>query len=127
MKIFGREPVVILAFIAVLLKLFSAYVIDVSPTQQGVIMAVLSAIVAVVTAIMLKNGALYAAFINLAQGVQALVMAFGLHLSAEEQALWMSLVETALALFAVRPQVTAPVTVHPIETHSPGDKYELAA
>lgn len=118
MKIFGREPVVILAFIAVALKLASAYGLDVSADQQGAIMAVLSLGVAVVTAIVLKNGAVGAAIINLAQGALALFLAFGLDLTADQQALWMALIESAVALW-VREKVVAPVTILPIEQRSP--------
>jgi hypothetical protein len=66
MKIFGREPVYILAFIAVALKLASAYGLDVSDEMQGAIMAFLSLVVALVEAVVLKTGAVGAAVINLA-------------------------------------------------------------
>lgn len=118
MKIFGREPVVILAFIAVALKLATAYGLDVSADQQGAIMAVLSLIVAVVNAIILKTGAVGAAIINLAQGAIALFLAFGLDMSADQQALWMALIESVVALW-VREKVVAPVQVLPIEQRSP--------
>jgi hypothetical protein len=118
MKIFGREPVVILAFIAVALKLGSAYGLDVTADQQGAIMAALSLVVAVITAIVLKNGAVGAAIINLGQGALALFLAFGLDLSADQQALWMTLIESVVALW-VREKVTAPVTILPIERRTP--------
>lgn len=118
MKIFGREPVYILAFIAVALKLASAYGLDVSAEQQGAIMAVLSLVVAVVNAIVLRAGAVGAAVINLAQGALALFLAFGLDMSAEDQALWMLIVESVVALW-IREKVTAPVTILPIEQRSP--------
>ncbi|WP_338683974.1 hypothetical protein QD712_25925 [Streptomyces acidiscabies] len=118
MKIFGREPVYILAFVAIVLKLASAYGLDVSAEQQGAIMAVLSLLVAVVNAIVLKTGAVAAAIVNLAQGVLALFLAFGLHLSADQQALWMGAVEAAVAL-VIRREVTAPVPVLRVEQSSP--------
>lgn len=118
MKIFGREPVVLLAFIAVTLKLAAAYGLDVSADQQGAIMAVLSLIVAVITAIVLKTGAVGAAIINLGQGALALFLAFGLDLTADQQALWMALIESVVALW-VREKVVAPVTLLPIEKRAP--------
>ncbi|MFK4801613.1 hypothetical protein ACI3K5_23400 [Streptomyces sp. MPA0124] len=118
MKIFGREPVYILAFIAIALKLSSAYGLDVTAEQQGAIMAVLSLIVAVATAIVLKTGAVGASIVNLAQGALALFLAFGLNMTAETQALWMSLVEGAVALVLHR-EVTAPVPALPTEEKSP--------
>lgn len=117
MRIFGREPVYILALIAVTLKLASAYGLDVSDTQQGAIMAVLSLIVALATAIVLRTGAAAAAIVNLAQGALALFMAFGLHMPAEQQALWMAAVEGAVAL-VLRREVTAPVAALALEGKS---------
>ena len=117
MKIFGREPVYILAFVAIALKLAAAYGLDVSADQQGAIMAVLSLVVAVVNAVVLKTGAAAAAVVNLAQGVLALFLAFGLHLSADQQALWMGVVEAAVAL-VIRKEVTAPVSSLRVEQSS---------
>lgn len=118
MKILGREPVYILAFVAVALKLASAYGLDVTAEQQAVIMAVLSGVVALIEAIVLRTGAAAAAIVNLAQGVLALFLGFGLDLSAEQQALWMLLVEGAVALM-IRREVTAPVPELGIEQSSP--------
>lgn len=108
MKIFGREPVYILALIAITLKLSAAYGLDVSIEEQGAIMAVLSLIVAVASAVVLKTGAVGAAIVNLSQGLLALFLAFGLHMAAETQALWMLGVEGLVALVIHR-EVTAPV------------------
>lgn len=117
MRIFGREPVYILAFIAVVLKLSAAYGVDVSDAQQGAIMAVLSLVVALVSALVLRSGAAAAAIVNLAQGALALFLAFGLHMTAETQALWMLGVEVAVAL-VLRREVTAPITALALEGKS---------
>ena len=126
MKIFGREPVYILAFVAIALKLAAAYGLNVTAEQQGAIMAVLSLLVAVVNAVVLKTGAAAAAIVNLAQGVLALFLAFGLHLSADQQALWMGVVEAAVAL-VIRKEVTAPVPSLRIEQKSPAEPGSHAA
>ncbi|MFF8408969.1 hypothetical protein [Streptomyces omiyaensis] len=118
MRIFGREPVYLLALIAIVLKLSAAYGLDVTTEQQGAIMAVLSLAVALATAVVLRTGAAAAAIVNLAQGVLALFLAFGLHMAAEEQALWMMAVEGAVAL-VLRREVTAPVPALPIEQRGP--------
>ncbi|GGU90906.1 hypothetical protein GCM10010275_29860 [Streptomyces litmocidini] len=118
MRIFGREPVYILALVAIALKLSAAYGLDVSAAQQGAIMAVLSLAVALVTAIVLKTGAVGAAIVNLAQGALALFLAFGLHIDAETQSLWMAAVEGTVALLIHR-EVTAPVGPLAIEQRSP--------
>jgi len=120
-KILGREPVLILGFIAVALKLASAYGLDVTADQQAVIMAVLSGVVALVSAIVLRTGAAAAAIVNLAQAVLALFLGFGLDFTAEQQALWMLAVESAVAIF-LRREVTAPVSELGIEKSSPLSK-----
>lgn len=117
MKWFGREPVAILAFIAVAIKLGAAYGWDVSAETQTAIMVALSCVVAVVEAVVLKTGAAFAAIVNLAQAALALFMHLGLEMSAEDQALWMLLVEGGVALF-LRREVTAPVPSLRIEQSS---------
>lgn len=121
MKIFGREPVAILAFIAVALKLSSAYGWGVSAQQQAAIMVVLSCIVAVAEAFILKTGAAFAAIVNLGHAGIALFLAFGLNMSAEKQALWMLVIEGGVAFF-VRREVTAPIAALRIEQSSPMDR-----
>ncbi|MGW2170428.1 hypothetical protein ACWC1C_07830 [Streptomyces sp. NPDC001705] len=118
MKIFGREPATVLAFIAVVLKLSSAYGLGVTEVQQALIMAFLSCGVAVAEVFILKSGAAFAALVNLGQAGIALFVGFGLDVSAEQQALWMVAIEGGLALFVVRPQVTAPIPALRIEQSS---------
>jgi hypothetical protein len=118
MKIFGREPVYLLAAIAIALKLASAYGLNVTADQQTLINTALSCIVAVASAVVLRNGALGAAILQLASAGLALFVGFGLDLSAEQQAGWMSLVAAVLALFEHR-EVEAPVPAVPLERSSP--------
>ncbi|MET9138913.1 hypothetical protein [Streptomyces parvulus] len=118
MKIFGREPATILAFIALTLKLGAAYGLDVDAGQQALIMAFLACVVAVAEAFILKNGAVFAALVNFGHGAIALFMGFGLEMTAEAQALWMLLIEGGLALIVVRPQVTAPIAAMKLEQSS---------
>lgn len=118
MKIFGREPVTILAAIAIALKLAAAYGLDVSDDQQTLINTVLACLVAVASAVVLKNGAVYAAILQLSQAALALFAGFGLDLSAQQQAGWMAFVAAVLAVVE-RPAVTAPRGVVPLEQSSP--------
>lgn len=118
MKVFGREPVYILAVIAIGLKLAAAYGLDVSDDQQTLINTVLACLVAVASAVVLKTGAVGAAILQFASALLALFLGFGLDLSAAEQAGWMSLVAAVLALFEHR-EVTAPVPSVPLEQSSP--------
>lgn len=117
MKIFGREPVYVLAFIAITLKVASAYGLDLSAEAQGAIMAVLSLAVAVVSAVVLKTGAVGAAILNLGQGVLALFLAFGAEMSAQDQVMWLGLLEAGVALWLHR-EVEAPVRAVPLEQKS---------
>ncbi|MGW6703623.1 hypothetical protein ACWGDE_01835 [Streptomyces sp. NPDC054956] len=117
MRIFGREPVYILAVIAVALKLASAYGLDVSDAQQTLINTVLACLVAVASAVVLKTGAAGAAILQLSQAGLALFVGFGLDMSATEQAGWMSLVSAVLAVVS-HGQVEAPVTRLPVEESS---------
>jgi hypothetical protein len=110
--------VYILGAIAIALKLAAAYGLDVSGDQQALINTVLSCIVAVASAVVLRNGALGAAILQLASAGLALFIGFGLDLSAEQQAGWMSLVAAVLALFEHR-EVTAPVPAVSLEQSSP--------
>lgn len=118
MKVFGREPVYILAVVAIGLKLAAAYGLDVSDDQQTLINTVLACLVAVASAVVLKTGAVGAAILQFASALLALFLGFGLDLSAAEQAGWMSLVAAVLALFEHR-EVTAPVPSVPLEQSSP--------
>jgi len=118
MKIFGREPVTILAAIAIALKLAAAYGLDVSDDQQTLINTALACLVAVASAVILKTGAVYAAILQLSQAALALFVGFGLDLTAEQQAGWMALVAGVLAVVE-RPAVTAPVPAVALEQSSP--------
>lgn len=118
MRLFGREPVYILAVISVVLKLSAAYGLHVSDKEQGAIMAFLSLIVAVINAVVLKTGAVGAAIVNLGQGGIAVFLAFGLHMDATTQALWMLAIESGVAL-VIHKEVTAPVPALRSEQKSP--------
>ncbi|MFJ3141746.1 hypothetical protein ACIPJM_04745 [Streptomyces halstedii] len=118
MRIFGREPVVILAAIAVFLKLLAGYGVEVSETQQTLVNTFLACAVAVASAVVLKDGALYAALLQLSNAGLALFVGFGLNMTTEQQAGWMALVSAVLAVIERR-DVTAPVTKTRAETSSP--------
>jgi hypothetical protein len=117
-KIFGREPVYLLGAVAIALKLAAAYGLGVSETQQALINTFLSCAVAVASAIVLKSGAAGAAILQLASAGLALFVGFGLDLTAEQQAGWMSLVAAVLAIVEHR-EVQAPVSSLPVEQSSP--------
>lgn len=117
LRIFGREPVYWLAFAAIVLKVAGAYWLHLTSEEQGAVMAVLSLLVAVASALVLKTGAVGAAILNLGQGVLALFLAFGVHMAAQDQVMWMGLLEAGVAL-VLHHQVQAPVPAVPIERKS---------
>lgn len=118
MKLFGREPVVILGAFAVFLKLLAGYGIQVSETQQTLINTFLACAVAVASAVVLKNGALYAALLQLASAGLALFVGFGLDMTVEQQAGWMAFVSAVLVVIE-RPAVEAPLPTTRVEQTSP--------
>lgn len=107
MKIFGREPAAFVALAAVIIKLIAAFGVNLSTDQQAVLNAVVAALVGVVVAVM-AHDALAAPLYGFAQAALALAVGFGLHWSADQQALVLSGVQVALAMF-LRTQVTAKV------------------
>ncbi|MFG2532819.1 hypothetical protein [Streptomyces sp. NPDC048516] len=108
MKIFGREPALILSFIAILVKVVSAFALEVTADQQAWINAVAAAAVGLILAVM-AHDAIGAAVLGFVQAVVALAVGFGLDWSADKQAVFMSLAAALVAMFD-RTQVTAPVS-----------------
>lgn len=118
MKILGREPVYILGFIAALLQALSAFGVDISDGTQTAINAISAAVVGVITAIVLKNGALAAMLLQLAQAVMSLCVGLGLDWSADHQSKVMAAIGALVTLW-LRERVTAPVPAVPLEQGSP--------
>jgi hypothetical protein len=106
-KIFGREPVLWLALVAIAVKVISAFLIHVSTDQQAVINAAVAAIAGLLAALSTHDG-VSGAILGLVQALIALSVGFGLHWSPDQQATVMSLAATLVAMF-VRTQATAPV------------------
>ena len=118
MKILGREPVYILGFIAALLQALSAFGVDISDGTQTAINAVSAAAIGVITAIVLKNGALAAMLVQFAQAVMSLCVGLGLDWSADHQSKVMAAIGALVTLW-LREKVTAPVPAVGIELTSP--------
>lgn len=118
MRIFGREPVYILGFIAAGLQALTAFGLDVTETQQTLVNFFAAAIVGVITAIVLKAGALAAALLGFAQSGMALAVGFGLDWSTDMQGKVMAAIAALLALW-LREKVIAPVPSTSLEQSSP--------
>ena len=106
-KVFGREPVLWLALVEIAVKAFCALVLHLTPDQQSVVNAVVVAGAGLAVALSTHDG-VSGAILGLVQAVIALGVGFGLHWSADQQAMVMSLASALISAF-VRTQVTAPV------------------
>jgi hypothetical protein len=106
--IFKREPAIWLTLIATAVRLLGAFLIDLTDGQQAVLNACAAAGAALIVAFMVRDGQV-AAILGFAQALLALAVGFGLHIDADHQAVIMSFVGAAVAMF-VRTQVIAPVS-----------------
>ena len=107
MKILGREPAAWAALASIVLQVIGAFVVGFDATKQAWVTAVVIAVLGLIVSVTVHDG-LIAAIVGLAQAVITLAVGLGLDWSAEKQALILSLI-TAVAQFAVRQVVTAPV------------------
>lgn len=108
MKIFGREPALILGLVSAIVQMLVAFGLDLSDGQTAAINAVAAAVLAVVTAALTARDQLVPVLIGLAQAAITLGLAFGLDWTQEQVAMVMATI-AALAAIVVRPQVTAVV------------------
>ncbi|KOV07528.1 hypothetical protein [Streptomyces sp. XY533] len=117
MKLFGREPALILGFIAAVVKLLG-YQFDVSAGTQTAINVLAASVVGLILAIVAKTGAWAAALLQAAQAVMALFGGLGLDWSADLQAYVMAAIAAGLALYE-RTQITPPLPDTRLEQSSP--------
>lgn len=110
-KIFGREPALWLALIAIVVKLGTAFGLDLSNDQQAVINALAAALVGLIVAFLVHDGT-GAAVIGFVQAGLALAVGFGLHWSPDQQSIVLSLAAAIVAMWT-RTQVTPKVPAAP--------------
>lgn len=106
MFVFRREPALLLAAFAALVKLAAAFGLHLSSERQAVLNALAAALVGLAVAV-IAHDALAAPILGFVQAALAVAVGFGLHWSADQQAVVMSAVAALVAMF-VRTQVTAP-------------------
>ena len=119
MKIFGREPALIIASISAALSLLVTFQFGLSAEQAGAIVAVISAVFAAATAAVTRPIA-PSAFTGLVAAVAALLAAYGLELGPEKIGALNAVVLAGLGLLT-RGQVTpanhsAPAIAEPPRT-----------
>jgi hypothetical protein len=96
-----------LALIAGGVKLASTFWLHLTTTQQTLINAATAAAAGLLVAVLVHDG-IQAAVLGLAQAALALALGFGLDLPAEHQAVLLSFLAVAVAMFE-RTQLTAPI------------------
>lgn len=109
-KLFGREPSVILGCVAVAVQFISAFVVQVSQNTQTLINGLAAAAVGFAVAYMVKDEGSFAAFVGVGQAALALGMNLGLDWSADRQAAAMAVLTIVGQFWLVRDRVTAPVS-----------------
>jgi heme/copper-type cytochrome/quinol oxidase subunit 4 len=108
MKIFGREPAVVIAFIATILQVAASLGLNLSTDLQGAIIAVLAALAGAVTAWKVAADKALPLLLGLAQAGFALLLALHFDVKPDVQSAVAATITAAFALF-VRTQVVAPV------------------
>lgn len=107
MKIFGRDPATILGFVSAGIQMLVAFGLHWSNGQTAAVNAGVAAVLGVVTAFYVAHDQVLPAIVGLTQALLTVGLAFGLDWSADQVAMIMAFVAAAVALFGVRPQVTA--------------------
>lgn len=104
----SREPALLwIGLVAPVVQALAAFVFAANPEVQGAINAAAVAIAGAITAFLVKADNLVPAITGALQAVIALVLAFGVDWSSEQQASLMVALG-AVAAFLVRDRVTAP-------------------
>jgi nicotinamide riboside transporter PnuC len=106
-KIFGREPALWAALLNAVVYVLCAWIFHPSPQVEAGIIAVISAVLGIVVAVSTKDG-VSAAILGLVKAVLALLLGFGLKMSADQQAGILALAAALTGMF-VRTQATAPI------------------
>lgn len=106
--LFKRDPALILLFVATSVRMISAFWLDWSIDQQALVNVLAAAIVGALVAFTVRHDGQVAALTGAFGALIAAAVGFGLRLSAEQQAIIMSLIGAGLAFFT-RTQVGASV------------------
>lgn len=108
MRIFGREPAVVIAFVATILQVAAGLGLPVSPAVQGAIIAILTALAGAVTAWKVAADKALPFLLGLAQGGFALLLALHFDVKPDVHSAVAAAIAAGVTLF-VRTQVVAPV------------------
>jgi hypothetical protein len=115
-RVFGRDPAVILAAFGAAWQILSAFGLDFDPRLQSIVTAVIAAVLGLVVAVQVGDGILAAVAGVVTAGV-SLTSYFAFGWDADLQAKVVGALMLIIAVFVVRPNVTAPV---PASVSPPG-------
>ena len=111
MKIFGREPAIILGFMSAALQLLTAFFLPITPEQAGAVNSAAVAGFGVWTALITRaadgGSSFRTAILGFSQAALTLGLVFGMSLSAERTAALMAFVAMGTSVFVRR--VSTPV------------------
>lgn len=107
MKLFGRDPVVIAALLSAALQAINMFWLHWSTDQTAAVNAAISVVLMAVAAAFVSVDALLPLLTGVAQALVNVVLVFGVHWSADQVGAVTALVTAFVAVFGVRPQVTA--------------------
>lgn len=105
----SRDPALYLTLVATIVRFAAAFLFHITDSQQAVLNATATAIASFIVAFWVAKDGQVPAILGVAQALIALGVGFGLDVSAENQAVIMSVIGAVVAAF-VRTQVTAPVS-----------------
>lgn len=105
----SRDPALYLTLVATVVRLVAAFIFDLTDGQQAVLNSLATAVAGFIVAFWVARDGQVPAILGVVQAVLALVVGFGLDVSAEGQAVIMSFVGAIAAAF-IRTQVVAPVS-----------------
>ena len=101
-----REPAIWLTLFATIVRFAGAFLVDLTDEQQAILNAAATAIAGAIVAIWVRRDGQIAALLGAAQALLSLAVGFGLDVTAENQAVIMSVIGAAAAAF-IRTQVVA--------------------
>jgi hypothetical protein len=125
MKIFGRDPVVIAALLSAALQAINMFWLHWTSGQTAAVNAAISVVLMGVAAAFVSVDALLPLLTGVAQALVNVVLVFGVHWSADQVGSITAFVTALVAIWGVRPQVTA--VVGPDGQRVPRRGFRLAA
>lgn len=109
MKLFGRDPVVIAALLSAALQAINMFWLHWTSAQTAAVNAAISVVLMGLAAAFVSVDALLPLLTGVAQALVNVVLVFGVHWSADQVGAITAFVTALVAIWGVRPQVTAVV------------------